>query len=104
MLKTKIRIKEKTEGYADGKGLPPYILCPDQVSDWRSRYNNIKNAIEINSLHKDYIGAKDKASRLRRYIGKIYAKEVILVNFPDISGAQACDRMIELLQKVEEKL
>ncbi len=100
----KARIKEKIAGYTDGKGLPPYILCPDQVTNWRSRYNRNKNVIEINSLHKDYMEAKEKAVRLKRYIGKIYAKEVILLNFPDISGEQACDRMIELLQKVEEKL
>jgi hypothetical protein len=100
----KIRIRVKTEGYTDGKGLPPYILCPDQRNDMRSRYNENKNVIEINSLHKDYIEAKEKAARLKRYIAKIYAKEVILLNFPDISGEQACDRMIELLQKVEEKL
>jgi hypothetical protein len=100
----KVRVKEKTEGYTDGKGLPPYALYPDQASIWRSRYNKDKNVIEINSLHKDYIEAKDKAARLRRYIGKIYAKEVILLNFPDISGEQACDRMIEILQKIEDKL
>lgn len=101
----KIRVKEKIgEGYTEGKGLPQYVLCPDQTNDWRSRYDKNKNCIEINSLHKDYIEAREKSTRLKRYIAKIYAKEVILLNFPDIPGAQACDRMIELLQKIEEKL
>jgi hypothetical protein len=100
-----IRGKAKlSAGYTEGKGLPHYVLTPDQTGEWRSRYDRHKNYIEINSLHKDYLEAKEKSARLKRYIGKIYAKEIILLNFPDIGGAQACDRMIELLQKIEERL
>lgn len=41
---------------------------------------------------------------MRRYISKLYAKEIILVNFPGFQPAEVLDRMVELLTRMEEKL
>ncbi len=91
------------EGAGGHRGLPAYLLAPDAGAPWRSRYGT-QNAIEINSAHRDYLAARAKVKSLRRYVGKLYAKEIILLNFPSVRSDQALDRMVELLTRMEEQL
>ena len=86
------------------KGLPGYRLLHAIGQTWRSRYADAENVIEINSGHRDYSEARGKIKTLRRYIGKLYAKEIILMNFPGFQPAEVLDRMVELLTRMEEKL
>lgn len=86
------------------EGLPSYGLSHHPGEPWRSRYLAEKNLIEINSGHRDYLAARDRVKNLRRYIGKLYAKEIVLINFPELPPAPAMERMVELLTRMEEKL
>lgn len=90
-------------GTGDGRGIPSYRLVSAPGEPWRSRYAST-GAIEINSAHHDYLAARTKMRALRRYIGKLYAKEVILLNFPTHTAPPALDRMVELLTRMEERL
>ncbi len=93
-----------TEGDAPGDrtGLPPYTLASAPGEDWRSRFRS--GRIEINSAHRDYAAARAKARTLRRYVGKLYAKEIVLLNFPGLPAGPVMEKFIELMMRVEEKL
>ena len=62
------------------------VLCsmmsfiPLFSADWRSRYLASSNVIEINSGHRDYIASRERIATLKRYIAKLYAKEIVLMN------------------------
>ena len=43
-------------------------------------------------------------SSIGGYVGKLYAKEVVLLNFPHESGAEAMERLIEMLVHTEDVL
>ena len=47
--------------------------------------------------------SRSKALKLR-YIGRLYTKELIQLNFPAASPAEALERMIELSLYMEEHL
>ena len=87
-----------------GKGLPSYRLEADHGRAWRSRYDVAKNEIVINSAHRDFITSKLTAAKHRRYVGKLYAKEVVLINFPHDSAADVLERLIELTLRTEDVL
>jgi hypothetical protein len=87
-----------------GKGLPSYRLEADHGRAWRSRYDVAKNEIVINSAHRDFIASKLTAAKHRRYVGKLYAKEVVLINFPHDSAADVLERLIELTLRTEDVL
>jgi hypothetical protein len=90
---------------ADGKRtLPAYRLEPDQGSRFRSRYDAGKNEIVINSGHRDFLASLASASRHRRYIGKLYAKEVVLINFSHETPGEISERLVEMLVRTEEAL
>lgn len=103
-----IRIEAKlpvTGGTGNGQeGLPLYQLVNAAGESWRSRYSINKNIIEINSAHRDYIKAHEKVRFFRRYIGKLYAKEVVPISFPELTPGPSMERMVELLTRMEEKL
>jgi hypothetical protein len=40
----------------------------------------------------------------RRYIGKLYAKEIVLLNFPGISQNETLERLVEVLVRIEKQL
>ncbi len=65
------------------KGLPTYQLSPHANSQQRSYYDKYQNQIVINSSHQDFVASNTSPAKHRRYIGKLYAKEVVLLNFPD---------------------
>jgi hypothetical protein len=86
------------------RGLPSYRLEPEQGQAWRSRYETAGNEIVINSAHRDFLASRSSAARHRRYIGKLYAKEVVLSNFPDESPAEALERLVELTLRTDDSL
>jgi hypothetical protein len=86
------------------KGLPSYRLEAARGAAWRSRYNMKANEIVINSAHRDFLACKQTAAKHRRYIGKLYAKEVVLINFPHENSSEVMDRLIEVLVRIEDSL
>jgi len=92
------------EGKRDNKGLPGYTFnhCPGEL--WRSSYDSERTIIIINSGHADFIFAAKNNSRKLRYITKLYAKELVLVNFPEADREKLLERMIELQLYTEENL
>ncbi|HEY2252099.1 MAG TPA: hypothetical protein VGH74_13595, partial [Planctomycetaceae bacterium] len=87
-----------------GRGLPSYRLEADHGRAWRSRYDIARNEIAINSAHRDFIASKLTAAKHRRYVGKLYAKEVVLINFPHDPAAEVLERLIELTLRTEDVL
>ena len=86
------------------KGLPSYRLAPQADKQQRSYYDRYVNEIIINSAHQDFVDSNTSPARHRRYIGKLYAKEVVLLNFPDAPPAVVAERLIELMVRTEENL
>ncbi len=86
------------------RGLPAYRLDAEHGHAWRSRYDSAANEIVINSAHRDFLASRGSAARHRRYIGKLYAKEVVLSNFPHESPAEALERLVELTLRTEDAL
>jgi len=86
------------------KGLPAYRIAAEHGKPWRSRYDEKKNEIVINSAHRDFAASRSTLAKHRRYIGKFYAKEVVLINFPHESPGTVMERLIELTLRTEENL
>jgi len=104
-----VTVKFLEDGATDGndpggRGLPSYRLEPEHGQPWRSRYDSRANEIIINSSHRDFLSSKASVGKHRRYIGKLYAKEVVLSNFPHESPAQALERLIEVTLRTEDAL
>jgi len=91
-------------GPRKSRGLPSYRLAAEHGHPWRSRYDAAANEIVINSAHRDFLASRASAARHRRYIGKLYAKEVVLSNFPHESPAEALERLVELTLRTEDAL
>ena len=86
------------------RGLPSYRLEAEHGQPWRSRYDTRKNEIVINSAHRDFLASRGSPAKHRRYIGKLYAKEVVLSNFPHETPAQALERLVEITLRTEDSL
>jgi hypothetical protein len=84
--------------------LPAYRLEAEHGQPWRSRYDVAKNEIIINSGHRDFVASKASLAKHRRYVGKLYAKEVVLINFPHESPAAVLERLVELTLRTEDAL
>ena len=97
-----VKKDEKTEG--PKKGLPAYTYKRAPGELWRSRWDQSKNVITINNGHADYLYAARKPSRKLKYICKLYAKELVLGNFPGFSREELLERMVELSLYTEENL
>ena len=89
---------------AGGRGLPGYRLEAEQGQPWRSRYDAARNEIVINSAHRDFLASRHASAKHRRYIGKLYAKEVVLTNFPHESPGEVMERLIEVTLRTEDAL
>jgi hypothetical protein len=92
------------EEHDKNRGLPSYRLEAVRGAAWRSRYDLPLNEIVINSSHRDFLASKQTAAKHRRYIGKLYAKEVVLINFPHESAAEVMERLIEVMLRTEDAL
>jgi hypothetical protein len=87
-----------------GKGLPSYRLEAEHGQARRSSYSPSANEIVINSAHRDFLASKTTLAKHRRYIGKLYAKEVVLINFPHESPSEVMERLIEITLRTEDAL
>ena len=92
------------ESEAPRRAFPPpaFVHAPGEA--WRSRWNAPHGKMEINSAHPDYQAVRQSASRRRRYLGRLYAKELVLHNFGHQPAAGALERMVEVLTRLEEHL
>ena len=99
-----LKFLQESEGDEGGRGLPGYRLEAEHGQAWRSRYDTATNEIVINSAHRDFLASRSAAAKHRRYIGKLYAKEVVLSNFPHESPAEVMERLIEVTLRTEDTL
>jgi hypothetical protein len=60
--------------------------------------------VEVNSGHPDYQAVRKSASRRRRYLGRLYAKELVLHNFGLEPPSVALERLLEVLTRLDEHL
>jgi hypothetical protein len=86
------------------RGLPNYTFVNAAGELWRSRFRFADNLIEVNKGHADFIYASRMPKRKLRYIARLFAKELILFNFPELSRDQLLERMAELMLYLEESL
>ena len=91
-------------GTSERKGLPSYTFKHAAGELWRSRFVETQNLIFINNGHADYVYAAKTKIRKLRYIAKLYAKELVLTNFPGLDRELLLERLIELQLYVEENL
>ncbi len=85
-------------------GLPEYTFEKRPGELWRSRYNVEQNVIVINNGHRDFVYAARNKSLKLRYVCRLFAKELVVHNFPGYSADELLERMIELLLYTEENL
>ena len=101
-------LKQKTadEDSEDGKhkGLPGYTFQKAPGELWRSRYDAVKSIIVVNNGHADFIFASKNRKRQLKYITKLFTKELVLNNFPEVSKEELLERIIELQMYTEENL
>jgi hypothetical protein len=88
----------------DKKGLPGYTYQNSPGELWRSRFDQEKRIIYINNGHADFIYASRSNSRKLKYIFKLFSKELVSANFPELNTNQLMEKMIELQLYSEESL
>jgi hypothetical protein len=94
------------EGSAEraGQGLPGYTMEHAPGRLWRSRFDEERNLIVVNSGHRDFVySARSQAMKLR-YIARLYAKELVQKNFPGAPSGEVLERMVELTLYMEPHL
>ena len=79
-----------------------YVKAPGEL--WRSRFDAEKTVIVINNAHADFIYASRQAMTKLRYITHLFAKELVLANFPEVFKEELLERMIELSLYTDENL
>lgn len=86
-------------------GFPPPEFLPAPLESWRSKFSSERGVIEINSGHRDYERAKKLGGKGEiRYLSKLYAKELVLLNQGSAPASQLLESMIELTSILEAKL
>jgi hypothetical protein len=87
-----------------GRGIPSYTFqkAPGQL--WRSRFDSDQSVIIINSGHRDFVFASRNRALKLRYVFRLFAKELVLMNFPGTQADQLLERLIELSLYAEENL
>jgi hypothetical protein len=85
-------------------GLPDYTFEKRPGELWRSRFDSQQNVIVVNNGHRDFVYAARSKSLKLRYICRLFAKELVIRNFPGYSANELAERMIELLLYTEENL
>ncbi len=91
-------------GEKPGKGLPGYTYLRAPGELWRSRYDEKNNLVVVNNGHRDYLYAAQKHARKLKYICRLFAKELVLTNFPGFDSRELLERVIELSLYAEENL
>jgi len=96
--------RESGEQGDRGKGLPGYTFLRAPAELWRSRFDEKNNLVVVNNGHRDYVFAAQKHARKLKYICRLFAKELVLANFPGFERTELMERMIELSLYTEEYL
>ncbi len=91
-------------GESHRAGLPGYTYLHAAGELWRSHYNEEQNIIVINNGHRDFVYASKTRALKLRYIARLFAKELVLKNFPGLNADRLLERMIELSLYTEENL
>ena len=99
LLKTSVESGEFSK-----KGLPTYTLESAAGQVWRSRYDEKRNIIIINSGHRDFIYAGRERMRKLRYILRLFAKELVLHNFIGEPPERLLEHLLELSMYTEDNL
>jgi hypothetical protein len=94
----------EVRGTSDRRGLPDYTFEHAPGELWRSRYDLEHNLIVVNNGHRDFVFASRSRALKLRYISRLFAKELVLRNFPGVSGNELLERLIELTMYLEENL
>jgi hypothetical protein len=92
------------EAEAARRAFPPPVFVHAPGETWRSRWNASTGKLEVNSAHPDFQAARQSQARRRRYIGRLYAKELVLHNFGHEATSTALERLIEVLARLDEHL
>ncbi|MEM7258044.1 MAG: ATP-binding protein [Pseudomonadota bacterium] len=86
-------------------GLPAYSFQKAAGELWRSEFDTDRNLVIINSGHRDFVFASKSSKALKlRYICRLYAKELVIRNFPGARPDELLERMIEITLYAEENL
>jgi hypothetical protein len=102
---TLVLVLERPGGGQLTKGLPPFDLTHGPSDGWRSRWNQSLRVLEVNDTHRDYLFIKPKPVHYRRYLSRLYAKELVLLNYGDaVNNSGALERLIEVVTRIEQRL
>lgn len=102
---TLVLVLERPAGSQLTKGLPPPLYTAGPADGWRSRWNQNLRVIEVNSAHRDFKFSKPKQMHFRRYLARLYAKELVLLNYGDaVNNTAALERLIEVVTYIEQRL
>ena len=96
--------REGRGGSATRRGLPGYTYRKAPGELWRSRYEADNSLIVINNAHADFVYASRHGMTKVRYIARLFAKELVLANFPEADKGELLERMVELTLYTEENL
>jgi hypothetical protein len=86
------------------QGIPSYTFQKAPGELWRSRFDAEKNVIVINNGHRDFVFASRGNTLKLRYVARLFAKELVIRNFPGVPSGELLERLIELSLYVEENL
>ena len=86
------------------QGIPSYTFQKATGELWRSRYQAEQNVVVINNGHRDFVFASRSRMLKLRYIGRLFAKELVVKNFAGLSPGEFLERLIELSLYTEEHL
>ena len=89
---------------APRRAFPPPAFLHAPGEPWRSRWNRSEGKMEVNSAHSDFLRVREVSSRRRRYLARLYAKELVLHNFGLEKPESVLDRMLEVLTRLDEHL
>ena len=97
-------LPELKQPAATQKGLPGYTFSKAPGELWRSKFDTEQNVVVINNGHRDFVYASRNRALKLRYICRLFAKEMVVRNFPGYSPDQLLERMIELSLYTEDNL
>jgi hypothetical protein len=102
---TLVLVLERPAGSQLAKGLPPPFFTHGPSDGWRSRWSPNPPLLEVNDMHRDYLFTKPKRAHFSRYLAKLYAKELVLLNYGDaVNNSGALERLIEVVTRIEQRL
>jgi hypothetical protein len=99
-----VTVEVLVEAEAARRAFPPPAFVRATGESWRSRWSAADGRLEVNSAHPDYEAIRFSASRRRRYLGRLYAKELVLHNFGLETPDLVLERMLEVLTRLDEHL